>query len=101
MNLKNSSKMFEFLNDIGNYEKRKLGKTEVNGLTVSTAYTSDEGYETALIDKNGVHPVERYPDKEAAEMGHAAWCEKAKTIETVTELGCWGLVEDEQIQIVR
>ena len=30
-------KMIEFINDIGNYENRKLGKTEVNGVTVSTA----------------------------------------------------------------
>ncbi len=39
--------MFEFLNDISNYEDRKVNRTKVGKLTVSTVYTSDEGYETA------------------------------------------------------
>lgn len=94
--------MFEFINDIGNYETRKLGKTEVNGVAVSTAYTSDEGYETAILDENGVHPVERYPSKEDAQLGHEKWCKEAETVETVTKLGGFGgLVDDEVITIVR
>lgn len=94
--------MFEFLKDIGNYESRKLGRTTVNGLTVSTAYTSDEGYETAIIDENGVHPVERYLSKEDAQIGHDKWCKKAETVETVTKLGgLGGLVDDQVITIIR
>lgn len=94
--------MFEFINDIGNYDTRKLGRTDVNGVTVSTAYTSDEGYETAILDANGVHPVERYDSKSEAEAGHREWCKKAETVETVTKLGGFGgLVDDEVITIVR
>ena len=94
--------MFEFINDMGNYDTRKLGRTEVNGVTVSTAYTSDEGYETALLDANGVHPVERYNSKSEAEKGHEKWCKEAETVETVTKLGGFGgLVDDKVITIVR
>lgn len=94
--------MFKFINDMGNYDTRKLGRTDVNGVTVSTAYTSDEGYETALLDANGVHPVERYDSKSEAEAGHEKWCKEAETVETVTKLGCFGgLVDDEVITIVR
>lgn len=63
-----------FLNDCGNYEKRKVARDiSKSGIIVSTAYTSDEGYETALIDDNGVHPVERYIDRNNAVKGHAKW----------------------------
>lgn len=93
---------FNFLKDAGNYDQRKIGRTEVNGLTVSTAYTSDEGYETALIDKNGIHPIERYSSRSKAEIGHKEWEEKAQNITTVTKLGAWdGLVEDKKITIAR
>jgi hypothetical protein len=94
--------MFDFIKDINNYEDRKLEKTEVNGVTVSTAYTSDEGYETALIDANGVHPVERYPSKEHAHHGHEKWCKKAETVKEVIKLGGFGgFIKDEVITIVR
>lgn len=46
-----------------------------NGLIVSTVDTSDMGPETAIIDKNGAHPVERYETVELAEEGHAKWLE--------------------------
>lgn len=93
--------MFQFLNDIGNYDERKIGRTDVNGLTVSTCYTSDEGYETAIIDINGVYPVERYANKLEAEDGHRKWCIEAKTIEAVTMLGWLGLVDDKTVAITR
>lgn len=92
---------FSFLNDCGNYESRKVGRTDVNGIIVSTAHTSDEGYETALIDKKGVHPVERYSSLKEAQIGHKQWEEKAKTIEKVIKLGAWGCIEDESITISR
>ena len=94
--------MFDFIQDMNNYESRKIGRNEVNELTVSTAFTSDEGYETAIIDKNGVHPVERYKTIEKAEKGHKIWCKEAKTVETIIKLG-WldDLVEPEVITIER
>lgn len=72
------------------YDSRKLCRTALdNGLVVSTAWTPDEGYETAIIDINGVHPVERYPEGQAkAYAGHAKWVEFAKdgVGKTVTKL---------------
>lgn len=94
--------MFEFIKDYGNYETRKVGKDSVNGLEISTAYSSDEGYETALIDENGVHPVERYLTKESAIEGHKEWMKKAETIINVLKLGGFGgIVEDKEIQLKR
>lgn len=93
--------MFEFLKDIGNYETRCVGRTEVSGLTVSTAFTSDERYETAIIDENQVHPVERYSTKEDAEKGHEKWCREAETITTVKKLGWLGIVGDSEIVLER
>lgn len=95
--------MFEFINDMFNYEERKIGRTEIGGLTVSTAHTSDEGYETALIDKNGVHPVARYADKGLAEAGHEAWVKTAKKLKSGAQViklgGFGGLVEDKSITL--
>jgi len=82
--------MFEFFKNVGNYNDRKLGRhTSDSGIEVSTAFTYDEGYETALIDKNGVHVVERYKDKETALEGHTKWMKFADTGvgEVVTCLG--------------
>lgn len=93
--------MFSFLNDIDNYESRKVAKDEINGIEVSTAYSSDCGYETAILDENGVHPVERYGTKQDAESGHKKWLKKAKTIKKITKLGWMGLCDDEEIEIVR
>ena len=65
---------FDFLKDIDTtYEERKLDRTEVNNFIVSTAYTADEGFETAIIDKNGTHPVERYSNEVLAKSGHKKW----------------------------
>ena len=91
-----------FLNDFDNYEDRKVGKVEAennNGIGVSTAYTSDEGYETALLDNNGTHPVERYETKEEAAKGHSRWVKFAKTAndKEVTKLGWSDLIDDETI----
>jgi hypothetical protein len=82
---------FSFLNDNGNYNARKVGRLEREengGIGVSTAYTSDEGYETALLDANGAHPVERYKDEEKALLGHEKWVKFAKEYkgEKITKL---------------
>lgn len=66
--------MFSFLQDIGNYDQRKLARDTVRGVDISTAWTSDEGFETALLPPGQpVIPVERYPSREAAVEGHARW----------------------------
>jgi len=71
----------------GNYESRKVGRdTAKSGITVSTAYTSDEGYETAILDSKGTYPVERYKDIRMAELGHGKWVVLAETIKEITEL---------------
>jgi hypothetical protein len=93
--------MFNFLQDAGNYESRKVGRDDVNGLTVSTAYSSDEGYETAIIDAESVHPVERYNSKEEAIDGHQKWCKKAITIKSVVVLGWQGLVGETEKELQR
>jgi hypothetical protein len=42
------NRMFDFLLDVDNYEDRKVANdTAKSGITVDTAYTSDEGFETA------------------------------------------------------
>ena|SRR5271170_505249 len=94
--------MFDCLKDIGNYDRRAVDRHKLkNGLIVSTAFTSDEGYETALIDKNGTHPVERYADRAASIVGHGKWLAFAKdgVGKTVSKLGGWGLVKDKPITL--
>jgi hypothetical protein len=92
---------FNFFQDADNYEQRKVARTEVNGLQVSTAYTSDMGYETAILDAEGAHPVERYGSREDAIKGHEKWLEIAKTAETVVKLGWGGWTDDEEITLIR
>lgn len=99
--------MFEFLLDAGNYESRKIDRIDPednNGVGVSTCYTSDEGYKTALLDANGAHLVERYETEEDAAKNHKKWIEFAKNTDNkeVTRLG-WldDFVEDEIIVLSR
>lgn len=99
--------IFQFINDINNYELRKVARIERkenNGIGVSTAYSSDEGYETTLLDKNGVHPVERYYSREETEKGHIKWVKFAnnKKNKNVVKLGGFkGLVKNKKITLVR
>lgn len=88
--------------DLTNYDSRKVDRTEINGVTVSTAYTSDYGYETAIIDENGVHPVERYgSDRKAAICGHDNWKAKAETAEKIIKLGYGSIVSNCKITLKR
>lgn len=61
----------------GSYESRKVDRSELdNGIIVSTAYTTDMGYETALILTDGeVCPVERYGSKNDIDLqsNHDKW----------------------------
>ena len=72
--------LFAAMSDYGNYESRKVNRTDINGYTIDTAYTSDYGYETAIW-KNGQHNmaiVERYANKIDAGEGHNKWVEFCK-----------------------
>ena len=62
-----------------NYDDRKVAeKEQVEEFKISSCYTSDMGYETAVIYKNEVYPVQRYISKEECLEGHNKWIEWAK-----------------------
>src|SRR3990167_617491 len=86
------------------YNRREVDKTWVNGIGVSTVWTDYFGvYETALLDDNGTHPVERHETKEDAIKGHKKWVKFAEKGEgkKVTKLGDGEIVEDEDILLVK
>lgn len=83
-----------------NYNDRKIGSTEIGNIRVSTVFTTDMGYETAIcMDK--VHPVQRYKTKKLAEKGHESWCNKIrnKKINKITRLGYLSLEKDSIVEI--
>jgi hypothetical protein len=82
-------------------ERNRIGKTKVSGVIVSTVVTGDLGPETAILDKKGTYPVQRYSDKIEAKRGHDEWVEKIKTLKTITQLGFPGLTNDKEITLVR
>ena len=77
----------------GNYDARKINRINPennNGIGVSTVYASDiSEFETALLDANGTHPVERYFNEKDAKSGHKKWTAFAKSSngKEITELG--------------
>jgi len=80
---------------------RNVCRTPVGGdFIVSTVWVGDVvAYETALLDANGAHPVERYADDIAAMQGHHRWVEFTKdgAGKEITVLGdADGLVEPHQ-----
>lgn len=89
--------------DIGTYEQRKVARTDVEGLGVSTAYTTDCGFETAILAEDTTHIVERYESREDAEVGHAKWVEFAKDRANtkVTDLGYGTTIGAEVRELVR
>lgn len=58
------------------------------GIGVSSVLSPDKGWETALLDKTGAHPVQRYRSYSATIRGHKKWVEFAKTADgkSVTQL---------------
>lgn len=65
--------------DCNNYDERKVAeKEEVGKFKVSSCYTSDMGYETAICYADEVYPVERYETKKECTEGHKKWIEWAK-----------------------
>ena len=85
-----------------NYESRCIGRDDMDGLGISTAWTSDEGYETAILDAPGVHPVERYQGRKEALVGHEKWCDFIRRGgREITKLGGFkGEVEDKKMTLV-
>lgn len=88
-----ASNMVRVMAMANNYDDRMVDRTELeNGLIVSTAYTTDYGYETAILGQtDGVYPVERYGEvlSDEVKQGHARWVEFAKNGlgKTITCLG--------------
>ena len=76
-----------------NYDARKINRInpeDNNGIGVSTVYTSDiNEFETALLDSQGAHPVERYFNEKDAIDGHEKWAAFAKSGngKIITKLG--------------
>lgn len=75
--------MFEFLQDIGNYEERKVARFEnESGLLVSTVRVRDskQPYETAVqypeYKEGKLVIVATYDTKEQAKNGHEEWVKK-------------------------
>ncbi len=89
------------------YSKRMVGRImpkENKGIGVSTCriYDMKEPYETALLDANGAHPVERYMSLIDAKKGHIKWVKESQVITEVLRLGSEdGLVRDEIITLER
>jgi hypothetical protein len=97
-------KFLSFLDDIDDYEIRKVARDEILGLKIDTAFTSDYGYETAIIDKNGTYPVERYIDCQSSIDGHkkwVEWCKDKSNIKVISLGGFDGLIKDREIILER
>lgn len=80
---------------------KKLIRTEVYGLIISSVWTPDCGFETAIIDNNGIYVVERYKTEKQMVKGHQKWCKKAKTIKEVRELSWLGITDEKDIILER
>ena len=63
-----------------NNRSEDVGNDTINGYTIDTCYTIDQGWETAVWYKNSeIVIVGRYPDKETAAQGHREWVETCTT----------------------
>lgn len=81
-------------------EGARITPEENGGVGVSTVLSQDFGWETALLDAIGAHPVQRYETRDEALAGHDAWVAKAKDGLNVTKLGSEdGAVQDYEIEI--
>jgi len=104
--LNDLSKLVEAIisDDVLEYDSRKVDdKYTFNGLTVSTVWTDDMGYETAIIDSNRTNIVERYPDKKSAAEGHFKWIEwvNNKDNNEVQDVGYGSLVGLSTVKLKR
>ena len=75
------------------------------GLGVSTIQINDIPgweYETAILDAQAFHAVERYHTPAEAKAGHLRWVEASKDLVTVISLGGWeGAGPDGEVQLNR
>ena len=79
----------------------KILPEDNNGIGVSTIYAEDvEKYETALLDKNGAHPVERYELAYEAISGHEKWIKKSLEVKDIIRLGIEG-VPNKEVTLVK
>ena len=84
--------MFDFYNDIDNYEERKVANFEGEGFVIDTAAASDgrQPYETGIEHpeyRNGRWViVEAYNTKEEAKVGHDKWVKTMTAKELPKEL---------------
>ena len=82
-----------------------IDRSTIGGYTISTVDTCDCGPETAIIDANGSHPVERYNSIEEAREGHLKWVafigEEVilKGNKTITKLGYGSSLPDKEIEL--
>lgn len=81
-------------------EQRTVGTDDVDGLVVSTINTTDMGLETAIKDKNGWNPVERYENEVDAKIGHYQWVKRIVGMAKITRLG-YGPLEAKEIELDR
>ena len=90
--------MLSMLKALSKGPGRKISRTEVGGFIVSTIDTTDAGPETAIVDKNDTHPVERYESWADASEGHKRWVKFIESGERkVTKLGYGTTIEDVEI----
>jgi hypothetical protein len=78
-----------------------LDPKDNKGIGVSTIDSSDLGFETAILDGSGAHPVERYDTLEQAKAGHAKWVKKAKAgLKHIVKLGYGDLIGSKKMKLV-
>jgi hypothetical protein len=74
--------LFDFLQDLGNHDERKIDTYEKDSVFVDTCAVSDstQPYETAVAHPNyndgTMIIVQLYNTKEAAQKGHNKWVKK-------------------------
>ena len=74
--------LFDFLQDLGNYDERKIDTYKKDGVFVNTCAVSDSSqpYETAIehpkFNNGTMIIVQTYDTKGAAQEGHNKWVRK-------------------------
>jgi hypothetical protein len=80
-------------------ERTSVVHTTGIDIKVSTVLTSDTGYETALIIKGKVYPVECYPNVQEAEAGHQKWVNQSAYVTQFVVLGYGSSIDPETIAL--
>jgi len=91
--------MFDIFNMLDGMSKGtapKIDRTVLDGFIISTVDTHDCGPETAIIDENNTHIVERYSSVEEAQTGHAKWVKFLQEgNRNITDIGYGESIESE------